>query len=300
MKLHFTKMHGAGNDYIYVDCITQPLSEWLAGGDDALNHLSQILSDRHFGIGADGLVLILPSEKSDLRMRMFNADGSEAQMCGNASRCVARYAYDHKLVNKETFTLETLAGIKTIAPLLSPPQGGSCLATNILFSVDMGEPAIIEKDLAQLGVRDAIYDVSTPYAGSELKTSICVSMGNPHAVFFVDKLDDVDVHGLGRAIECDPLFPERTNVEFVEVISPTEVRMRVWERGSGETLACGTGACAVCVAGATLGLTERNITLHLLGGDLQVRWQADNHVILTGPAEYAFTGEVTTGQPHQN
>ncbi len=308
MRLHFTKMHGAGNDYIYVDCIshsqTPPSGGWGA--------VSVRLSDRHFGIGADGLVLILPSEVADLRMRMFNADGSEAQMCGNAARCVARYAYDHKLVNSTTFTLETLAGVKTIAPLLSPPQGGSCLATsNILFSVDMGEPVIIEKDLTQLGVRDAMYGVSTEahtgmarvidnkrdaingvstlYAGSQL----CVSMGNPHAVFFVDKVDEVDVHGLGRAIECDPLFPERTNVEFVEVISPTEVRIRVWERGSGETLACGTGACAVCVAGATLGLTSRNITLHLLGGDLHVRWQeSDNHVILTGPAEYAFAGEV--------
>ncbi len=286
MKIRFTKMHGAGNDYIYVDCISQPLPQW----GESEGAVAQRLSDRHFGIGADGLVLILPSEKADLRMRMFNADGSEAQMCGNAARCVARYAYDHKLVNKESFTLETKAGIKTIAPLLlSPPQGGSCLATNILFSVDMGEPAIIEKDLTQLGMRDAINGVSTPYAGSEL----CVSMGNPHAVFFVEKLDEVDVHGLGRAIECDPLFPERTNVEFVEIISPTEVCMRVWERGSGETLACGTGACAVCVAGATLGLTSRNITLHLLGGDLQVDWQeADNHVFLTGPAEYAFCGEV--------
>ncbi len=285
MRLQFTKMHGAGNDYIYIDCISQPLPQW----GESEGAVAQRLSDRHFGIGADGLVLILPSEKADLRMRMFNADGSEAQMCGNAARCVARYAYDHKLVNKESFMLETKAGIKTIAPLLSPPQGGSCLATNILFSVDMGEPAIIEKDLTQLGMRDAINGVSTPYAGSEL----CVSMGNPHAVFFVEKLDEVDVHGWGRAIECDPLFPERTNVEFVEVISPTEVRMRVWERGSGETLACGTGACAVCVAGATLGLTSRNVTLHLLGGDLQVDWQeADNHIILTGPAEYAFCGEV--------
>ncbi len=286
MKLHFTKMHGAGNDYIYVDCISQPLNEWLAGGDDALNHLSQRLSNRHFGIGSDGLVLILPSEKADLRMRMFNADGSEAQMCGNAARCVARYAYDNKVVNKETFTIETLAGVKTLrveTPYIASPQ------QPFLVSVDMGGPVIIEKDLAQLGVKDAINGVSTPYAGSEL----CVSMGNPHAVFFVEKLDEVDVHGLGRAIECDPLFPERTNVEFVEVISPAEVRMRVWERGSGETLACGTGACAVCVAGATLGLTSRNITLHLLGGDLQVDWQeADNHIILTGSAEYAFCGEV--------
>ncbi len=294
MKIRFTKMHGAGNDYIYVDCISQPLPQW----GESEGAVAQRLSDRHFGIGADGLVLILPSDKADLRMRMFNADGSEAQMCGNAARCVARYAYDNKLVNKETFTLETLAGIKTIAPLLSPPQGGSCLATNILFSVDMGEPAIIEKDLTQLGVRDAIYGVSISCANERRCTASslqakCVSMGNPHAVFFVDKLDEVDVHSLGRAIECDPLFPERTNVEFVEVISPTEVRMRVWERGSGETLACGTGACAVCVAGATLGLTSRNITLHLLGGDLQVDWQeADNHVILTGPAEYAFCGEV--------
>ncbi len=285
MKIPFIKMHGAGNDYIYVDCISQPLPQW-----GELEGAVVRLSDRHFGIGADGLVLILPSDVADLRMRMFNADGSEAQMCGNAARCVARYAYDHKLVNKDTFTLETKAGIKTIAPLLSPPQGGSCLATNILFSVDMGEPAIIEKDLAQLNVRDAINGVSTSYAGSEL----CVSMGNPHAVFFVEDLDSVDVHDLGRAIENDPIFPERTNVEFVEVISPTEVRVRVWERGSGETLACGTGACAVCVAGVTLGLTERNITLHLLGGDLQVSWQeADNHVILTGAAEYAFRGEVS-------
>ncbi len=269
-------MHGAGNDYIYVDCISHPQTP-PSGGWGAV---SARLSDRHFGIGSDGLVLILPSDKADLRMRMFNADGSEAQMCGNAARCVARYAYDHKLVNKETFTLETKAGIKTLQVetpyIASPPE-------TFLVSVNMGEPNIIEKELTTLTTNN--YQLSTG-------NCCAISMGNPHAVFFVPKLDDIDVHQLGPLIEHDPLFPERTNVEFVEIISPTEVRMRVWERGSGETLACGTGACAVCVAGATLGLTERNITLHLLGGGLQVNWQADNHVLLTGPAEYAFTGEV--------
>ncbi len=276
MKVHFTKMHGAGNDYIYIDCISQSLSQW-----GELEGAVSRLSDRHFGIGSDGLVLILPSDKADLRMRMFNADGSEAQMCGNAARCVARYAYDHKLVNNETFTLETLAGIKTLrveTPFCASPQ------QSFLVSVDMGEPELINKDLTALtaAVETRQWCVS----------SKAVSMGNPHAVFFVPNLNEIDVHTLGRTIENDPLFPERTNVEFVEVLSSTEVRMRVWERGSGETLACGTGACAVCVAGATLGLTEHNITLHLLGGDLQVNWQPDNHVILTGPAEYAFTGEV--------
>ncbi len=278
-------MHGAGNDYIYIDCITQPLS--FTGESEAA--LAIRLSDRHFGIGSDGLVLILPSDTADLRMRMFNADGSEAQMCGNASRCVARYAYDHGLVHKETFTLETLAGVKTLAPLLSPlEEGRGTVTPDTLFSVDMGEPKIIEAPLLSPleGKISEIAPTSFPLY------SATISMGNPHAVFFVGCLDEVDVHGLGRAIEHDSLFPERTNVEFVEIISPTEVRMRVWERGSGETLACGTGACAVCVAGSTLGLTERHITLHLLGGDLHVNWQADNHVILTGPAEYAFTGEI--------
>ncbi len=291
MKLHFTKMHGAGNDYIYIDCISQPQTP-PSGGWGAV---SARLSDRHFGIGSDGLVLILPSEVADLRMRMFNADGSEAQMCGNAARCVARYAYDHKLVNKETFTLETLAGIKTLrveTPYIASPITTTNVETpfcasppeTFLVSVNMGEPELIDKDLTALTatVETRRWCVSTK----------AISMGNPHAVLFVPKLDEIDVHKLGKTIEHDPLFPERTNVEFVEILNKNEVRMRVWERGSGETLACGTGACAVCVAGATLGLTERNITLHLLGGDLQVNWQPDNHVLLTGPAEYVFTGEV--------
>ncbi len=304
MKLHFTKMHGAGNDYIYVDCISQPLPQW-----GELEGAVVRLSNRHFGIGSDGLVLILPSDKADLRMRMFNADGSEAQMCGNAARCVARYAYDHNLVNKNTFTLETLAGIKTLrvetsshgvsyaegveTPYIASPitttnvETPFCASPSETFrvSVNMGEPKIIEKDLTTLSVISPDSWLLTPDSAQ------AVSMGNPHAVFFVPRLDEIDVHKLGKTIEHDPLFPERTNVEFVEILNKTEVRMRVWERGSGETLACGTGACAVCVAGATLGLTERNITLHLLGGDLQVNWQPDNHVILTGPAEYAFTGE---------
>ncbi len=287
MKVKFTKMHGAGNDYIYVDCCSEASLRAVlcseAAGDSAfsLEALAKRLSDRHFGIGSDGLVLILPSDKADLRMRMFNADGSEAQMCGNAARCVARYAYDHGLVHKESFTLETLAGIKTLrveTPYIASPS------ETFLVSVDMGEPELINKDLTAL--------TATVETRRWCVSSKVVSMGNPHAVFFVPNLNDIDVHTLGKAIENDPLFPERTNVEFVEIINKTEVRMRVWERGSGETLACGTGACAVCVAGATLGLTEHNITLHLLGGDLQVRWEEDNHVILTGPAEYAFTGEV--------
>ncbi len=292
MKLHFTKMHGAGNDYIYVDCISHPLTP-PSGGWGAV---SIRLSDRHFGIGSDGLVLILPSDKADLRMRMFNADGSEAQMCGNAARCVARYAYDHKFVNKETFTLETKAGIKILrveTPYIASPVTVTNVETPFcaslqqpfLVSVDMGEPELINKDLTAL--------TATVETRRWCVSSKVVSMGNPHAVFFVPNLNDIDVHTLGKAIEKAPLFPERTNVEFVEIINKTEVRMRVWERGSGETLACGTGACAVCVAGATLGLTEHNITLHLLGGDLHVHWQPDNHVILTGPAEYVFTGEVT-------
>ncbi len=281
MKLSFTKMHGAGNDYIYVDCISHPQTP-PSGGWGAV---SIRLSNRHFGIGSDGLVLILPSDKADLRMRMFNADGSEAQMCGNAARCVARYAYDNKLVNKETFTLETLAGIKTLAPLLSPPQGGR-------FSVDMGEPTIIEAPLlSPLGEKVAAMTPMGLSPWGDGREAI-ISMGNPHAVFFVPNLNEIDVHGLGAAIEHDPLFPERTNVEFVEILNKSEVRMRVWERGSGETLACGTGACAVCVAGAHLKLTAKKITLHLLGGELQVEWQKDNHVILKGPAEYSFTGEI--------
>ncbi len=291
MKTPFTKMHGAGNDYIYIDCCSEASLRAVlcseAAGDSAfsLEALAKRLSDRHCGIGADGLVLILPSEVADLKMRMFNADGSEAQMCGNAARCVARYAYDHNLVNKDTFTLETLAGIKTLqvenTPSI-PPTGGRKGG----ISVNMGEPAIIEKDLTALHVMSPDSWLLNPDSAK------AVNMGNPHAVFFVPNLNEIDVHKLGKTIENDPLFPERTNVEFVEILNKNEVRMRVWERGSGETLACGTGACAVCVAGATLGLTERNITLHLLGGDLQVNWQHNNHVILTGPAEYAFTGEV--------
>ncbi len=289
MKVKFTKMHGAGNDYIYVDCCSEAslravlCSEAASDSAFSLEALAKRLSNRHFGIGSDGLVLILPSDKADLRMRMFNADGSEAQMCGNAARCVARYAYDHNLVNKEVFTLETLAGIKTLqveTPYIASPQ------QPFLVSVNMGEPKIIEKDLTTLSVISPDSWLLTPDSAQ------AISMGNPHAVFFVPKLDEIDIHKLGKTIEHDPLFPERTNVEFVEILNKNEVRMRIWERGSGETLACGTGACAVCVAGAQLGLTEKKITLHLLGGELQVEWREDMHVILTGPAEYSFTGEV--------
>ena len=279
--MRFTKMHGAGNDYIYVDCFAQAVPR-------DPSRLAVQISDRHFGVGGDGLILICPSERADAEMRMFNADGSPSEMCGNGIRCVAKYVYDHGIARKDRLTVESAGRLFTLDV---HAQGGRVRTVR----VDMGEPileaAAIPTSFADVPPQDPIVERPLEVTGHRFLVT-CVSMGNPHCVIFVDEATDELVLGFGPAIEIDPHFPNRTNVEFVKVVSPTEVIQRTWERGSGETLACGTGASAVCVAGVLTGRTKRTITNHLRGGDLTLEWNAsNNHVYMTGPAEEVFRGE---------
>lgn len=267
-------MQGAGNDYVYIDATVQDVAH--------PERLAVEMSDRHFGVGSDGLVLILPSDKADFRMRMFNADGSEAQMCGNASRCVGKYVYEHGLTTQKTLLLETASGIKVLDLHVSD---GKVSRVSVDMGVPVLEPAAIPVNLPG----ERVVDMPITVAGEEYRMT-CVSMGNPHAVLFVPSLDAVDVHGLGPLAEHHALFPERCNIEFAEVVSPTEIRMRVWERGAGETLACGTGACATLVAAVLNGLTQRRAKLRLLGGDLDIAWHEDDRVCMTGGAETVFDG----------
>jgi len=282
--MRFTKMQGAGNDYVYVDCFRES-----APGNPA--QLARQVSDRHFGIGADGLILIVPSERAAARMRMFNADGSEAEMCGNGVRCVAKYVYEHGICREPSLTLETGAGVVG----LELEVNNGCVRR---VRVDMGEPILeperIPTTLPVNPLLDAraVVDVDLPLPDETLRVT-CLSMGNPHCVTYVESLTDRWVLQVGPCVERDVHFPKRVNAEFVEVLSPAEVRMRVWERGSGETLACGTGACAVCVAGVLADRTARKILAHLPGGDLELHWADDNHVYMTGPAVEVFTGEWT-------
>lgn len=280
--MRFIKMQGAGNDYVYVDCFTEPIPQ-----DPA--ETARRISDRHFGVGGDGLVLIRPSETADARMQMFNADGSEAEMCGNAVRCVAKYVYEHGHAHKPALDIETGNGVLKLQLELN---NGSVDRVR----VDMGEPILDAARIPTTLTGDPVVDRELNVAGTGMVAGrtlkvTCVSMGNPHCVTFVDKATDELVLGLGPQIEHHVAFPKRVNVEFVEVLSPTEVRQRTWERGSGETLACGTGASAVCVAGVLSGRTERRIVNHLLGGDLELEWGDNNHVYMTGLAEEVFTGE---------
>jgi diaminopimelate epimerase len=274
--MRFTKMHGAGNDYVYVDCFSQPAPENPA-------ELARKVSHRHCGIGADGLILICRSETADARMRMFNADGSESEMCGNGIRCVAKYVYDHGLVRRETLKIETGAGILSLDLELTDDRVDR-------VRVDMGEPILEASRIPTTLNGSPVVGAKLPMDGTMLEVT-CVSMGNPHAVTFVEELSDRWVLGIGPQVEIDAHFPNRTNAEFVQVVSPREVRMRVWERGSGETQACGTGASAVCVAGALTGRTDRKILAHLPGGDLELDWAQDNRVYMTGPAVEVFSGE---------
>ncbi len=275
--MRFTKMQGLGNDYVYVDCREQVIEDPAT--------VARIVSNRHFGIGADGLILILPSVVADVRMQMFNADGSEGLMCGNGIRCVAKYAYDHGLTRSNPMKVETSAGIKTIE-LAIGARGMVAQAT-----VDMGEP-ILETAAIPVSMRQqrvVEVPIRTP---KNAYTMTCVSMGNPHAVMFVPDVAAVPLEAVGPDIENNPLFPQRINAHFVQVHSPQEVTMRTWERGSGITLACGTGASAVCVAGALTGKTARKILAHLPGGDLELEWrESNNHVYMTGPATEVFSGE---------
>lgn len=271
----FAKMHGAGNDYIYIDATaTNPPKN--------LPLLARLISDRHFGIGTDGLVLIMKSDKADFRMRMFNADGSEAQMCGNASRCIGKYVFDKGLTHKTQITLDTLAGVKT----LSLHLGDDGKVASV--TVDMGIP--VTDGVVTEGI-DASRPVTLDQDGT-LFTFMPVSMGNPHAVIFGKGIvDDAHVLGWGPKLECHPVFPHKANIEFAEIIDPRSIRMRVWERGTGETLACGTGACATAVAAAMRGLASREVDIILTGGTLHIRWdEASGHVFMTGPASWIAEG----------
>lgn len=274
--MRFTKMQGAGNDYIYVNCFAQRQPAEPAA-------LARKISDRHFGVGGDGLVLICPSKTADAQMRMFNADGSESEMCGNAIRCVAKYLYDHDIAKKTTLAIETGRGVLTLE--LEVTKGLVDRAR-----VDMGAPILKAAEIPTTLPGDPVVGARLPIGERVLEVT-CVSMGNPHCVTYVDKLSDEWVLKIGPQVETDPHFPRRVNAEFVEVISPHEVRMRVWERGSGETLACGTGASAVCVAGVLSGRTSRSLVVHLTGGDLELEWAANDHVYMTGPAVEVFSGD---------
>ena len=277
LYMRFTKMHGAGNDYVYVDCFRESLPE-------SPEELAQRIADRHTGVGGDGLILICPSKVADARMRMFNADGSEAEMCGNGVRCVAKYVYEHGLAKDNPLSIETGAGVLWLELMLHDKQVDR-------VRVDMGEPVLTAEQIPTTLTGDPPVDVPLVIGDRELSVT-CVSMGNPHCVTFVEQLSDDWVLSIGPKIETDVHFPNRTNVEFVEVLGRGELRQRTWERGSGETLACGTGACAVTVAGVLSGRTERQVTIHLTGGDLEIEWnENDNHVYKTGPAIEVFSGE---------
>ena len=281
--IKFTKMEGLGNDYVYVDCTKQNLEN--------ASNLAKIISDRHFGVGSDGLILIESSKKADFRMQMFNSDGTEAEMCGNGIRCVGKYVYDKGLTDKTTLKIETLAGIKVLNLNV---EGGKVKTVK----VDMGEPIldyklIPAKDGKVYKSKDGIkfYKVNINIEG-DLKELTCVSMGNPHGIDFANNIEKLKIEKFGPIIEVDEHFPNKVNAEFIEILDKHNIKMRVWERGAGETLACGTGACASVVASFLNGYTERNVTVELLGGKLEIEWnKEDNHVYMTGPAETVFEGE---------
>lgn len=294
MRFSFTKMHGAGNDYVYVDCTQWEMSDPAA--------VAKYVSRYHFGIGSDGLILICSSETADFKMRMFNADGSEGKMCGNGIRCVAKYVYDHKLTAENPVTIETLAGIKSVQ--LTVKNGKASEAR-----VDMGEPETRPRKIPMITDHYIFVDQSlvlreTAITGTDNKTykekfffnGTAVSMGNPHFVVFVEDVDALELSELGPQFEHHKLFPEGVNTEFVQILDENTVKFRVWERGSGETLACGTGACAVCYACMRLhkvGAMDKPLNVHARGGLLKVTFEtASNHIFLQGPAEEVFTGEI--------
>ncbi|HOE20774.1 MAG TPA: diaminopimelate epimerase [Spirochaetota bacterium] len=271
----FTKLHGIGNDYIYINAIKHPVEN--------PKKLAIAMSNRNFGVGSDGLILILPSDKADFTMRMFNADGSEAEMCGNGIRGFAKYVYDHGLTKKTTIAVETLAGIKQVR----------CIVKNgkvHTVTVDMGEPILLRDKIPMLGNPGTVIEEDLHVDGVKFSIT-AVSMGNPHVVIYVEDVKNFPVEKYGPMIENHELFPKRTNVEFVQIVTGKEVIQRTWERGSGETLACGTGASAVTVAGVLTEKTDRRLKVHLKGGNLAIEWNnKDNHVYLTGPAEEVFEG----------
>ena len=302
--MKFTKMHGIGNDYVYVNCFEEKVEN--------PSELAVKISDRHFGVGSDGLILIKPSEMADFCMEMYNADGSQSEMCGNGIRCVGKYVYDYGLTDKERISVETLAGIKYLDFKIEDGKVS-------LITVNMGSPELVPENIPvdiralkkkQTAINNInkFFDPSYEQAEDEYEKGVvdahviidgdsynitCVSMGNPHCVVFVDDTASFPLEYVGPKFEESDIFPNRVNAEFIQIISRNEVNMRVWERGSGETLACGTGACASTVACILNGLTEDEITLHLLGGDLKVRWDREENVVyMTGPAKVVFDGEI--------
>lgn len=277
--MKFSKMHGIGNDYIYVNCFEETVTE--------PEKVSVIVSDRHKGIGSDGLVLIMPSDKADFRMRIFNADGSEAMMCGNATRCIGKYVYDMGLTNKTDITLETNSGIKYLKLFLKDNKVS-------LVQVDMGKAILTPADIPVKSSLDKFIDQPVEVDGKTYNMT-CVSMGNPHAVIFTDGIDSLDLEKIGPSFENHEIFPNRVNTEFAEVIDDHTLKMRVWERGSGETFACGTGTCATVVAAVLNGICrhDKEILVHLRGGDLRITYKSDGTVMMTGEAEYICEGTVS-------
>ncbi|MEM1498393.1 diaminopimelate epimerase [Bacillus velezensis] len=278
-SFRFTKMHGLGNSYIYVNQFEEQLPE------ERLSEIAVKVSSIHTGIGSDGMILICPSEKAPVKMRIFNNDGSEGKNCGNGLRCVAKYAYEHKLTEETSFFIETLSGL--VKADITEDNG---IVREV--AVDMGEPRLTKKELPMLGNEDERTIDETFVIGETELSGTAVSMGNPHIVFPVADINQAPLTTLGPVIEKDPRFPEGVNVEFVETVSADELHFRVWERGSGITQACGTGACAAAVASVLNGVSERNrdITVHLAGGDLVINWQDNGHVLMTGPAETVCSG----------
>lgn len=276
--MKFTKMNGIGNDYIYFNCLDEELEN--------PEEVSKVLSNRYFGVGSDGIILILNSDVADFKMRIFNADGSEAKMCGNGIRCVGKYVYEKGLTDKDFIKIDTLSGIKLLKLSLENNKVVS-------VGVNMGEAILTSKDIPVLYPKDNVINEKVTIDEVDYYVT-CVSMGNPHCVVFMDDIDNLNLALIGPKFENHPMFPHRVNTEFVKIIDNTTVQMRVWERGSGETLACGTGACAVVVASALNNYCEKDkdITVKLLGGNLNIKYQSDNFVYMTGPAEFVFEGEI--------
>ncbi len=276
--MEFIKMHGLGNDYVYVDGFKEKL--------DNPGEVSKFVSDRHFGIGSDGLIMINPSDKADFEMAMYNADGSRGEMCGNGIRCVAKFVYDNGLTDKTDISVETLGGIKYLDLTVKDGKVEK-------VRVDMGEPILIPGDIpVRAEGKDKVVSEPLTVEGQEYAIT-CVSMGNPHCIIYVDDVDGLELEKIGPKFENNEMFPNRINTEFIRIINKNEIQMRVWERGSGETLACGTGACASVVASVLNGHTDRTVRVHLLGGDLEIEWdESDNHVYMTGPATTVFKGTI--------
>ena len=275
--MEFTKMEGCGNDYVYVNGFTYKIKN--------PNKVSEFVSNRNFGIGSDGLIMVNPSDKADFRMNMYNADGSEGKMCGNGIRCVAKYVYDNKMTDKTTITVETLSGIKT---LVLNVEDGKVRTVR----VDMGSPILKAKDVPVISEKEQVIDEPIMIDNKEYKIT-CVSMGNPHAITFIDDTDSLDIESIGPKFEKNEIFPDRINTEFIQIVDRNTIKMRVWERGSGETLACGTGACASVVACVLNNLTENKVTVKLLGGDLFIEYnREENTVYMTGPARVSFVGNI--------